>query len=93
MAKGDSRFAVLGLQCPEAAGEYRCAVARLERGVVAGTEDAAQAAPMGSIAMRHEPVESWMRGNVHVQLYVQRAVMLRMGSAWRVFPAEKGFHR
>lgn len=29
MAKGDSRFAVLGLQCPEVVGEHRRTAARL----------------------------------------------------------------
>jgi hypothetical protein len=47
MAKGGSKFAVAGLQCQEVAGEYRRTVADAGSGVVEGTGDADEAAPVG----------------------------------------------
>ena len=47
MAKGDSVSADAELECLEVAGEYRRSVARCRDGLVAGTEDPDQAAPVG----------------------------------------------
>ena len=65
MAKGSSVFAA-PKHGEEVAGEYRRFVAQPDRGRVAGTRDADEAAPMGECHW-HEHMESRMRRESHVR--------------------------